>query len=186
MIKGNFPSIIVKNNTLIVSRVGELFYISEGIINLGGFSVFFENQTVNTDSISFPFRIGIEVEGLSTETYEVETYSITKAGKALEPADVASSYKVAPVPDDFSNLEIIPMAYTFDNREIKNPFKSLATVEKNGDSIIINQYTYGPLQFTPFHHSTYKDDYMAFSFPRMNPNGFYSSYFTLDDKLFLK
>jgi hypothetical protein len=27
---------------------------------------------------------------------------------------------------------------------------------------------------------------MSFSFPRMNPNGFYSSYFTLDDKLFLK
>ena len=189
MIKGNFPSIIVKSNTLIVSRIGESkFNISEGIIYLGGHSIFFETQTIDTDSISFPFRIGIEIEGLPTSTYQVKTYNITQAGKTLEPADVPSFYKEAPIPDNFSNSKVIPIAYNFDNRQVKNPFKSLATVEQYKSSIIINQHSYGPLRFKPFQHYTYKDDYIFFADRRALTEGseFYTNWYSIPDQLFLK
>jgi hypothetical protein len=184
MIKGRAPSVINQNNTLIVSKINDsTFEISKGIIYVGGHSIFFEGETLRTDSLSFPFRIGIEIEGLPDGQTDVKTYNIAKAGSALKPADIPTYFKQAPTPDGFSSLKAVPVGYNFDNRKVKNAFKSLAIVEQVLESIITTQHSYGPLSFEPIEISSYKEDFIAFT----SPGGYANvSYYTIPDKLFLK
>jgi hypothetical protein len=75
----------------------------------------------------------------------------------------------ASLPDNFSNpsfLELekpVVVGYSFDNRNFRNCFKSLATVEENGEGqgIRIIQHTYGPLFFRPSQTSYYGVDYFG-------------------------
>jgi hypothetical protein len=183
MIKGKAPSIFNNRDNLIVSKVNdETFSISKGIVYVGGNIVFFEGLSFQAE-LSFPFRIGIEIEGLPSSSSPMQSYSIATAGSSIRPADVPYSVEQAPTPYDLSKSKVVPIAYNFDNRKIKNPFKSLAIVEQKKEKIIIKQHTYGPLVFIPIQEYDYKDDYVGI---RTLGGLTYSFYLNIDKRLFLK
>lgn len=150
MIKGKNPSIFFQNNILTVSKIdNETFNISNGVVFVGGNTLFFEQQSVNISSLNFPFRIGIEIKKPTIKVKDVTTYNIAEVGKNIKPADVSSKLSLAQLPNDFSKLDLTAKAYDFNDRKVENPFKSLAIVEKKNENIILNQHTYGPLIFVP-------------------------------------
>jgi hypothetical protein len=164
MINGRVPSVLNQNNTLIVSKINDsTFKISKGIVYVGGYCIFFEGETLRTDSLSFPFRIGIEIEGLPDRQTNIKTYGLTKTGSTVLTLDTPTNFKQAPTPVGFSNLKAIAVAYNFDNRKVTNAFKSLAIVEQVSESIITTQHSYGPLTFIPTETSSYKEDYVLFT-----------------------
>jgi hypothetical protein len=160
MIKGKCPSIIFEKNTLVVSSLGSSkFKISEGMVLIGGTPLFIEEQELETDNLNFPFRIGIEIQGLKESDKVVDAAGLAKAGQNI-PLNV-TRYSLPSLPDDVSKLEPVLVAYNFDNRSFKNSFKSLATVEEKEESIIINQHTHGPLFFKVQQTSSYKEDFVG-------------------------
>lgn len=163
MIRGKYPSIKSDSNSLIVSKVDDsTFTISEGVVCMGGNIIFFEKESFRCD-VGFPFRIGIEVEGVPTNKSDILTSFYAKAGNTMEPPDIKSKDVYAPTPYDLSKLKPVPIGYNFDNRKFKNPFKSLAIVEKKLETVIVTQHTYGPLVFIPMLGSSYENDYVIFN-----------------------
>jgi hypothetical protein len=168
MIKGKAPSVTLEKNTLVVSYLGSSkFKISEGMVLVGGSPFFREEEEFEIDDLDFPFRIGIEMEGVKENTVSVLAYDAAIAGQNLTIDPIAVSR--ASLPDNFSNpsfLELekpVVVGYSFDNRNFRNCFKSLATVEENGEGqgIRIIQHTYGPLFFRPSQTSYYGVDYFG-------------------------
>ena len=185
MIRGKATSIFNNGDNLIVSRVNdETFTISEGIVYLGGDAIFFEGQSFPVRNTSFPFRIGIQVEGLPSSSPPVKTYNIAKAGSSIKPADVFDSVEQAATPYDLSKSKLVPIGYNFDDRiRIKNPFKSLAIVEQQRGKVIVKQHTYGPLIFIPIQEYDYGDDYVSL---RTLGSSSVPAYYNIDKRLFLK
>jgi hypothetical protein len=160
MIKGKCPSAILEKNTLVVSSLGSSkFKISEGMVLIGGTPLFIEEQELETDNLNFPFRIGIEIQGLEESDKVVDAAGLAEAGRNILLN--VTSYSLPSLPDDVSKLEPVLVAYNFDNRSFKNSFKSLATVEEKEESIIINQHTHGPLFFKVQQTSSYKEDFVG-------------------------
>ena len=84
MIKGKCPSIIFEKNTLVVSSLGSSkFKISEGMVLVGGSPFFREEEEFEIEDLCFPFRIGIEMEGVKENTVKALAYDVARAGSDL-------------------------------------------------------------------------------------------------------
>ena len=168
MIKGKCPSIIFEKNTLVVSYLGSSkFKISEGMVLVGGSPFFREEEEFEIEDLCFPFRIGIEMEGVKENTVKVLAYDVARAGSDLTIDPIVVNK--ASLPNNFSNPSFLDLekpvvvAYSFDDRNFRNCFKSLATVEENeqDQGIRIIQHTYGPIFFRPAQTSYYGGDYFG-------------------------
>jgi hypothetical protein len=176
MIKGKTPSVTFEKKTLVISSLGSSkFKISEGMVLVGGSPFFREEEEFEIGNLGFPFRIGIEMEGVKENTVSVLAYDVALAGSNLTIDPIVVNR--ASLPDNFSNPSFLDLekpvvvAYSFNNRNFRNCFKSLATVEENEEDqgIRIIQHTYGPLFFRPAQTSYYGVDYFGIRKLLSNP-----------------